>query len=405
MGDRKLPGRGIDRRSLLARSIFDSEQGGDDLMGVELDESVPVPRSRPLGRMASRRNLSAVVKRPSVMARPSAASAGGTPLPQRGIAATSSGDSQLSSAAASIASSRANSVVAAATPQRLSDGSSAPGVLLPAAPPRNAEENWLRQSMMRSSHSTSSAAAVAAASPAAAAATHPAHFGGFDMNAIQAAMKEDEAMEAAEAAAAAAAVAAVASAPSASGFDDEEVLEQYRIMAQHEATLRVKANIGFDMDDYEKRRKTSDANTKDQKEMFGGGQRPNLPLLPPQPVGSGISGANNITNCNGNNNHHDHHPQQQHMVFSQPPLWSEKTLHHINATSRCYQLFFQEQQRQQASLPELSRGEKVHFTQSAEGDHVVRCWGCRQNLKVNFVATLVQCPDCMTVSQARNKKN
>jgi LSD1 subclass zinc finger protein len=332
-GDRKLPGRGMpgrgigDRKSSFARSFFSSGEGNGE--EAQLDDSVPVPRSRPLGRLASRRNLS-IAKRPSMMSAPS----------QRGIEVTKSGDS-LSSAAASLKSAG-----------RMSGSS--PIAAVPEGPPRNAEENWLRQSMMRSSHSSSAGAGTQ---------------GGFDMNAIHAALKEDEAMEA--------------------GFDDEEVLEQYRIMAQHEATLRVKANIGFDVADYEKRRKASGNDTKDKMEMSGGSKKPNLGLPPPITVST--SSSHTLTAAAGKE------------MSSPPPDLTQRIFH--GEISECYGKYLEEQQKKEQRLPELSNGEKVSFTQSAEGDHVVRCWGCRVNLKVNFVATLVRCPVCKTVSQARNRKN
>ena len=103
----------MDRKSSFARSFFQaSGEGGEE---IQLDDSVPVPRSRPMGRMASRRNLQ--IKRPSVnpsMAAAAAAvaaaaagggggsaGAGGEPL-KRGVEPTKSGDS-LASAAASLA--------------------------------------------------------------------------------------------------------------------------------------------------------------------------------------------------------------------------------------------------------------------------------------------------------------
>lgn len=320
MSARKLPGRGMDRKSSFARSFFaqQMEANGEE---AQLDDNVPVPRSRPMGRMASRRNLS-IAKRPSVKSAPS----------QRGVEHTRSGDS-LSSAAASLASTGANS----------GRGSLSSPLAVAAAPPRNAEENWLRQSMMRQS-----AAGV-----------------GFDMNAIDAALKEDEALEA--------------------GFDDEEVLEQYRIMAQHEATLRVKANTGFDMADYEKRRKVTGNETKDKKELYGGGKKPKLGLPPPQVI---LSSANN------------HHNST--TGLSSPPLIS-LTDRRNGSHSDNYSLFLDQQKKKADALPELSQGDVVRSTQTAEGELVVRCWGCRLNLRVNYIATLVRCPECGTVSQARKR--
>lgn len=315
-------GRGVARKSSFARSFFNSgEANGEE---AQLDDAVPVPASRPMGRMASRRNLS-IAKRPSVRSAPS----------QRGIEGSRSGDSVLSSAAASLSSSR--------------QGSLAPPIPVAAAPPRNEQENWLRQSMLRSSRTSGASGAGM----------------GFDTNAIEAALREEEALEA--------------------GFDDEEVLEQYRIMAQHEATLRVKANTGFDMEDYEKRRKVHGNETKDKKELYGGGKKPKLGLPPPQPV------------ISSTDNHHNSHGS-----LTTPPLaaLAERA---SGATSDNYLLFLHAQQRKASALPELSRGEPVRAAEAEDGEHVVRCWGCRSSLRVNYIATLVQCPECNTVSQARKR--
>lgn len=340
MSQRKLPGRGMDRKSSFARSFFQAEasNGGEE---AQLDDSVPVPRSRPLGRLASRRNLQ--IKRPSMA--PSlaaaAAAAAGSPL-QRGVEATKSGDS-LASAAASLASTGRGSF-------------SSPPVAVAAAPPRNAEENWLRQSMLRYS---GGGAAGAASAP-----------GGFDMNAISAAadaVREEDALDA--------------------GFDDEEVLEQYRIMAQHEATLRVKANTGFDVADYEKRRKDPSAcgkDAKDKKGLYGGGKKPKLGLPAPQPVLS-LSGISHSS-----------------PGLSSPPILP-LSVSVLSCQSANYHQFLEDQQRRAEALPEMSKGEVVRNTQMVDGEHVVRCWGCRVNLRVNYIATLVQCPECQTVSQARKR--
>lgn len=326
--NRKLPGRGQggkgppgggrgmgDKRSSFARSFFSEENNGEE--APELDESVPVPKARPMGRMASRRNLS-VIKRPKGRNAPA----------QRGVEAHNSGASLGSVGSARNSGGGMGSPMAAAAAAAC------------AQPPRNAEENWLRQSMLRQSGAGGL---------------------GFDMNAISAAVasvQDDDALE--------------------SGFDDEEVLEQYRIMAQHEATLRVKANTGFDMADYEKRRKASGNEMKDKKEMFGGGKKPKIGLPPPQPVLS-QSGHSNAG------------------LSIPPPLPLN------NDASENYRQFIENMKKRATTLPELSQGEVVRSTQTSEGVHVVRCWGCRANLRVNYVATIVQCPECQTVSQARKK--
>ena len=346
----------MDRKSSsFARSFF--QASGDGSEELQLDDSVPVPRSRPMGRMASRRNLQ--IKRPSVApslaAAAAAASAGGGGGPvQRGVGPTKSGDS-LASASASLAS---------------RSSFSSPPVAVAAAPPRNAEENWLRQSMMRSSGVGGGGGNSGNAES------------GFDMQAIRAAAEavgeEDGALNNNH----------NNNNMDTAGFDDEEVLEQYRIMAQHEAMLRVKANTGFDVEEYEKRRKDPSAggkDPKDKKRLYGGGKKPKLGLPPPQPVLS----------------LHSNHSNHNSTGIERPIL--PLSISACTGPSANYTKFLEDQQQRAESLPEMSKGEVVRNTQMVDGDHVVRCWGCRVNLRVNYVATLVQCPACQTVSQARKR--
>lgn len=376
------------RKSSFARSFFNGEAKAGEEAQAQLDESVPVPRSRPMGRMASRRHLgrpsmtlsaataAAVSSAASASANPTsavAASAASAGPSQRGVEATKSGDSilSLSSAAASLAS------VGPGGSGGRGSNSSQPPLAVAAAPPRNAEENYLRQSIMRQSGASA----------------------GFDMTAISAAVdaavKEEDALE--------------------SGFDDEEVLEQYRIMAQHEATLRVKANTGFDMEDYEKRRKVQGNETKDKKELYGGGKKPKLGLPPPQPV-LNVTMASNAASGGGGSSSSSN---IIHGGLSTPPtlpLGGMQTHSNNGSCSRgssqratggsCsgnYQQFLQDQRQKADKLPEMSKGEVVRNTETTDGEHVVRCWGCRVNLRVNYIATLVQCPECGTVSQARKR--
>jgi hypothetical protein len=50
-------------------------------------------------------------------------------------------------------------------------------------------------------------------------------------------------------------------------------------MAQHEASLRVKENIGFDLEEYDKRRKLQASEPTDKRLLYGGGwkTKPRLP--------------------------------------------------------------------------------------------------------------------------------
>lgn len=155
------------------------------------------------------------------------------------------------------------------------------------------------------------------------------------------------------------------------GFDDEEVLEQYRIMAQHEANLRVKENTGFDMAEYEKRRKLQGDEPKDKKGLYGGGKKPKTRLPEAKKISSSTSAPK---------------PEE-------PPLPKPK----LNSR-------FKEQSV--TRVPELCSGVVVRGSSSSTpaDEHVVRCLGCKSQLRVKILATLVSCPECNTVSPASSTR-
>eukprot|EP00540_Astrosyne_radiata_P001259 CAMPEP_0116854748 /NCGR_PEP_ID=MMETSP0418-20121206/18811_1 /TAXON_ID=1158023 /ORGANISM="Astrosyne radiata, Strain 13vi08-1A" /LENGTH=301 /DNA_ID=CAMNT_0004487637 /DNA_START=86 /DNA_END=991 /DNA_ORIENTATION=- len=158
-----------------------------------------------------------------------------------------------------------------------------------------------------------------------------------------------------------------------SGFDDDEVLEQYRIMAQHEANLRVKENTGFDMAEYEKRRKMQGEAPKDKKGLYGGGKKPKIRLPDQVKITSSSAGGSA--------------PKPE-----EPPLPAPK-----------FSCRFLEQKT--ARVPELCPGTAARGGSNLKQDeHVVRCIGCRSQLRVNVLATLVSCPDCSTVSPASSTR-
>jgi hypothetical protein len=161
--------------------------------------------------------------------------------------------------------------------------------------------------------------------------------------------------------------AAAAESPSA----DDEVLEQYRIMAHVEANIRVKDNTGFDMAEYDKRRKMNPEPTKG--DYYSGNKKPKPKLPEPRLVGCGGSSMTR--------------PEE-------PPL----------PPPRPNRRFIEQRT---PKVPELSPGIVVRGAsgQMPEGDHVVRCLGCKLQLRVNMVATLVQCPECSTVSPASSTRH
>lgn len=153
-------------------------------------------------------------------------------------------------------------------------------------------------------------------------------------------------------------------------FDDHEVLEQYRIMAQHEAYIRVKENTGFDIAEYEKRRKMQGNEPTDKRGLYGGSKTPRtrLPELKKFVSASGT-------------------PKPE-----EPPLPTPK----LN-------IKFLEQTH--ARIPELCPGITVRGGSAVPNDeHIVRCLGCRGQVRVKLLATLVSCPECNTVSPASSTR-
>jgi hypothetical protein len=149
---------------------------------------------------------------------------------------------------------------------------------------------------------------------------------------------------------------------------DDEVLEQYRIMAHVEATIRVMDNTGFDMAEYEKRRKTQPEISK--AGYYSGNKRPKPRLPEPRWVGGNNGGT-------------------MHQKTEEPPL----------PPPRANRRFVD---HRTPKVPELCPGVIAIGTGQTqhEGEHVVRCLGCKSQLRVNMLATLVNCPDCLTVSPA-----
>ncbi len=153
-------------------------------------------------------------------------------------------------------------------------------------------------------------------------------------------------------------------------FDDHEVLEQYRIMAQHEAYIRVKENTGFDIAEYEKRRKMQGNEPSDKRGLYGGSKTPRtrLPELKKFVSASGT-------------------PKPE-----EPPLPTPKS-----------NIKFLEQT--QARIPELCTGITVRGGSVVpNNEHIVRCLGCRGQVRVKLLATLVSCPECNTVSPASSTR-
>lgn len=159
------------------------------------------------------------------------------------------------------------------------------------------------------------------------------------------------------------------------GFGVDEVLEQYRIMAQHEARLRVKANIGFDIVDYENENKATVPT--DKRNMYGGIQKPTVCLPEPKRLPPRLLSTQQLQ------------PEEPPLL---PPQPNTKLV-----------------QQKSKRVPELLPGSAVRGggPQSIPpGEHMIRCLGCRSNLRVNQKATLVSCPDseCKVISPASSTR-
>jgi len=166
------------------------------------------------------------------------------------------------------------------------------------------------------------------------------------------------------------AAASAAAGPAEIGADTDEVLEQYRIMAHVEANYRVKDNTGFDMADYEKRRKLQPEPTKG--DYYSGPQKPK-PILPE----ARLVGA------------HGALVQKPEEPSMPPPRGNRRFL-----------------QQRAPKVAELSPGIVVRGQGNIPpGEHVVRCLGCKSQLRVNMLASLVNCPECSTVSPASSTRH
>ena len=151
--------------------------------------------------------------------------------------------------------------------------------------------------------------------------------------------------------------------------DEDEVLEQYRIMAHMEASMRVQENTGFDMTEYEKRRKLL---PDSGKKGSGDYSKKPKPRLLPEPRKA---------------------TSRAQMKPEEPPL----------PPPRANRRFLEQRTPR---VPELCAGIVVRAstTNLPAGEHVVRCLGCRTQLRVNMLANLVSCPECHTVSPASSTR-
>jgi len=162
-----------------------------------------------------------------------------------------------------------------------------------------------------------------------------------------------------------------------------EMNEQYRIMAQMEANIRVKDNTGFDMEEYKQRIRLQEEERRRQPQEPAPYHTKSKPMLPDiqQPDFAGGFGDSGKGSAR---------PQE-------PPLpFTRANRRYIRSG------------RSNNGRPEIYLGIVVPqdsaalATASNSTERTVTCWGCSGisgiYLRVDALATLVQCPECYTIS-------
>ena len=170
--------------------------------------------------------------------------------------------------------------------------------------------------------------------------------------------------------------------------DNDEVLEQYRIMAQLEAHLRVKENTGFDMAEYQEQRRTKQAAAAAAAAaaavnkppgscyMYSTGRLP-PPILPEPRMVKEWSNS---------------------LVPEDRPLQAPTPSTRLRACSSMIR-------GNNNVVPEVCEGVVVRGkTTTPEGEHLVQCLGCKLTLRVHMMASLVSCPECSTISPACTRR-
>ena len=144
------------------------------------------------------------------------------------------------------------------------------------------------------------------------------------------------------------------------GIDDDEVLEQYRRLAVHEAHLRLKNATGVDLDHREKV-------SNQVKQVKTNKMLLKVQLPQPKPI---TTTSNNM------------------------PELREPSL----SSFRCAPVFCG---RRTQIEPEVTPGELVLRDDDVPVDHqVIQCLGCREKLCCKRRAMMVRCPNCSIESPA-----
>jgi hypothetical protein len=183
---------------------------------------------------------------------------------------------------------------------------------------------------------------------------------------------------------------------------NDDINEQFRIMAQLEATFRVKDNTGFDMVEYKEQVRLLEEERQQQQSQErerGRYHTKPKPMLPDvQKLGMGNSGSETSS-----------------LSSKGPSRPEEPPLPFTRANRRYAQngRSSSNNNNNRVRVPEICPGvvvpkhsptatTAISATTSIE-QHIVKCWGCSSSvseiyLRVNILATLVQCPECLTIS-------
>lgn len=153
--------------------------------------------------------------------------------------------------------------------------------------------------------------------------------------------------------------------------------EQHRIMAQHEALLKVKANTGFDIAEYNRQKEEElnhgRSNNQNKNYLYGKPPKRRVPARSPN-----LLDSNNSTEL---------------------PKIEEPPLPNIRPKKSTHQKQLQKQLRSGGALHPGTIDNDIPL---GNEEHYVKCVGCRSILRVTKAATLVGCPKCNAVSPARS---
>lgn len=143
-------------------------------------------------------------------------------------------------------------------------------------------------------------------------------------------------------------------------FDDHEIMEQYRIMAEHEAHLRLKTTTGIDMEDNQKRTPVIGRVEDGYRKML---LTPRLP-----------------------------EPRRVTVTISMPQL-QEPTLPSLPLS--------QEHWGRRSQIRQVSPGVIVSRTEEVSAEEqLLKCLGCGKELRVRRRAMFARCPSCSAESPA-----